>query len=76
MFFLQEMQNNDFNAEKWLSQVTQVFESKLEVQKGSKNIYNMREKRINVVSFPAKLEQALSNANAFAEFYLMKSDKS
>lgn len=70
------MQTTDFNAEKWLSPVTQAFESQHETQKGSQNICNMKDKRINVVSFPAKLEKALSNANAFAEFHLMKKDKS
>ncbi|XP_063706925.1 alanine--tRNA ligase, mitochondrial [Culicoides brevitarsis] len=68
----EEFQSTDFNAEKWLLQVAHVFESQIETTKGSKIVCNMKDKRINVNLFAYKLEKALGNANAFAEFYFLK----
>jgi alanyl-tRNA synthetase len=69
----EHLTNDKFNAEKWLQEFANTFESEVSPPKGQDplEVCNMKEKRINPEKFNKSLQDASLAANQFAKKFLM-----
>lgn len=74
-FFLNSFQdkiNQNFNAEKWMKEISKIFKAQSSAPKGQnpEEVCNMKARKIVPSVFEAQLESAIQNANKFVEEFL------
>lgn len=68
----QNFVNQNFNAELWLKQLSQVFKAQIAPPRGQDSavVCNMKERKVNILEWETLLKEGVQVAHEYAEKYL------